>query len=80
MKKENVDIQIFSKMINSSFYGSLHSKVQEMAKEHKRRPKREQEKLEANGSVELPQPKKIQDPEWCFQFFDNCLSIPGQRT
>ena len=50
MKKENVDIKIFSQMINSSFYGSLHSKVQEMAKEHKKRPKREQAKLEANIS------------------------------
>ena len=48
MKKKNVDIQIFSKMVNSSFYGSLYSKVQEMAKEHKKRPKREQAKLEAN--------------------------------
>ena len=48
MKKKNVDIKIFSQMVNNSLYGSLYSKVQEMAKEHKKRPKREQAKLEAN--------------------------------
>ena len=38
-----------------------------------------QEKLEANGSVELPQPKKIQDPEWCFQFFNNEPVVIGYQ-
>lgn len=31
----------------------------------------ENEKLEPQGSVSLPEATKIQDPEWCFQFFDN---------
>ena len=54
IKESNVGVVVNFKdeseleMINSSFYGSLHSKVREMAKEHKRRHKREQEKLEAN--------------------------------
>jgi hypothetical protein len=29
------------------------------------------EELQAQGSVELPEEKKIVDAEWCFQFFNN---------
>lgn len=31
----------------------------------------ENEQLEPQGSVNLPEEVRIQDPEWCFQFFDN---------
>jgi len=37
----------------------------------------ENEQLEPQGSVQLPQSNKIQDPEWCFQFFDNEPVIIG---
>jgi len=30
-----------------------------------------QEKLESQGSVNLPEAKVIEDTEWCFQFFNN---------
>ena len=31
----------------------------------------ENEQLEPQGSVQLTESNRIQDPEWCFQFFDN---------
>ena len=35
------------------------------------------EELQPQGSVEIPEPKKIQDPEWCFQFFNNEPVVMG---
>lgn len=29
------------------------------------------EELQAQGSVQIQEPKTIQDAEWCFQFFNN---------
>ena len=39
-----------------------------------------EEQLEAQGSVEIPQQKQIQDPEWCFQFFDNEPVVIGYQS